>query len=429
MLKKILDIDVTGSVTSNENNYIYSKKAAFEKLMQLVNKGEGINEEILSLYRYILEYSDLEDILEYIRENDNLASQTMNDINKRDFVTSVSRLEQFKKCPFSYFMKYNLKLSERKIFTISSLDTGSFMHSVLEKFSMYLFENNINWHEILQDKEKYSKVLEQVINDELDNTFTRHKDNVKYVILKQKLKNTMNKVILTIAQSFNQSKFVPYGYEMEFKNGGVFAPIEIKLDNNITMYIVGKIDRIDTLKVDDTIYARIVDYKSSSKELKLDDIKEGLSLQLITYLSSFISNLNNEKIVPAGMMYFTLSDKLVNIKEYTDNEKEITKEIIKNLRMKGIFLKDVEILKLMDNKLSEDDRLIDVSSRSLSSNARSNKVLEKEEFQNLCSNVTDILKDIGNDISSGNVKIKPNKKANHCQYCEFSSVCRKENLC
>lgn len=430
ILKKILKIDVMGNViSSNEISDIYSRKSAFEKLMYLVNSSESVTDEILSLYRYILQYSDLEDILEYIRENENLTDQTMNNINKNDFVTSVSKLELFKKCPFSYFMKYGLKLNERKVFTITSMDTGSFMHNVLERFSIHLLENNINWHEILLDKEKYFKILEDFINNELDQTFYKHKDNVKYLILKQKLKMAMNKVIMTIAQSFNQSKFLPYGYEIEFKDGGLFAPIEIKLSNNTSMYIVGKIDRIDTLKVGDITYARIIDYKSSTKELKLDDIKEGLSLQLITYLSSFINNLSNDKIVPAGMMYFTLSEKLVNMQEYTKDETKISKKIIESLRMKGIFLKDIEILKLMDNKIDEPGKLIDVSSRTAASDKKSNKLLEKEEFEKLCLDITDILKNIGKDILSGNVKIKPNKKLDHCKYCEFSSVCRKENLC
>lgn len=303
------------------------------------------------------------------------------------------------------------------------------MHNVLEKFSLYLFEHKINWHEILEDKDKYNNILEEIIDKELDKTFSKYKENIKYIILKQKLKATMNKVVITIAKSFNQSKFTPYGYEIEFKDGGVFAPIEIKLDNGITMHIIGKIDRIDTLKIDDITYARIIDYKSSNKKLSLDDIKEGLSLQLITYLSSFINNLNNEKIVPAGMMYFTLSDKLINIQEYTNDESKISKKIIESLRMKGIFLKDIEILTLMDNKINEDDRLIDVYASSVTSNRKSNKFLEKEEFENLCTDITSVLKNIGNEITSGIVKIKPNKKADHCKYCEFSSICRKENLC
>lgn len=429
ILKNITDAQVIGSVTSDENGEIYSRKAAFEKLIKLRNKEENITDEMLTLYRYVMMHSDLEDIIKYNRNSDNLGSDTLEVMNKKEFVTSVSRLEQFQKCPFSYFMKYGLKLNERKVFAISSLDIGSFMHSVLEKFSMYLFKNKVDWHEILLDKDKYTNILENIINEELDSNFSKHKENVKYIIFKQKLKSTMTKVIMVVAQSFNQSKFKPYGYEIEFKDGALFAPIEIDLENDKKMHIIGKIDRIDTLKVGDTTYARIVDYKSSSKDLKLEDIKEGLSLQLITYLSSFIDNVKDEKILPAGMMYFTLSEKLVNLKEYTNDESEITKQIIQSLRMKGIFIKDLEILDLMDNKLSEDSRLIDVSSRTVTSNRRSNKLLEKEEFESLCVEIKDILKSIGNDILSGNVKIKPNKKAKHCDFCEFSAICRKENLC
>jgi ATP-dependent helicase/nuclease subunit B len=230
ILKNILQIETMGNVISpDENLSIYSKKAALERLVKLVNDEENVTLEILSLYKYVLQYSDLVDILEYIRDNNNLTTETINEINKDGFITSVTKLELFKKCPFSYFMKYGLNLNERKIFSITSMDTGSFMHNVLEKFSIHLFENKINWHEILLDKEKYIKILEEIIDKELNKTFAKHKENVKYLILKQKLKSTMNKVIMTVAQSFNQSKFLPYGYEIEFKDGGLFAPIEIKL--------------------------------------------------------------------------------------------------------------------------------------------------------------------------------------------------------
>jgi ATP-dependent helicase/nuclease subunit B len=140
-----------------------------------------------------------------------------------------------------------------------------------------------------------------------------------------------------------------------------------------------------------------------------------------------MENMEREgkNIIPSGMLYFNLSDKLLNLSEYIDNKDKIESECLKALRMKGIFLKDAKILEKMDSKFaSTDGKFIDVSSASISKN--SNKVLEQKEFENLCVEAKNILKNIGQEIVSGVVKIKPNKKADHCKYCEYSSVCRKD---
>ena len=46
----------------------------------------------------------------------------------------------------------------------------------------------------------------------------------------------------------------------------------------------GKIDRVDIAKCEDGKYIRIIDYKSSVKNIDFSDIYGGLQLQLITYL-------------------------------------------------------------------------------------------------------------------------------------------------
>jgi ATP-dependent helicase/nuclease subunit B len=420
-ITNILNVKIFGDVTKDTQNEIYSKKAILERLILLLNS-EEITDELLSLYMYACKYLDLNDIIEYNRSDDRLNDNTLIKIFGNEFTTSVSKLELFKKCPFSYFMKYGLKLKERNIYKITSLDTGNFMHNVLEQFSKFLYENKIAWHEILIDNDKYSVILNEIIEKELNKVFIKYLDSIKYNILKEKLIKTMNKVVTTIAKSYNQSRFIPLGYEIEFKKDGIYAPIEIKLKDR-TMYIIGKIDRVDIL---DNKYIRVVDYKSSSRDLKLDDIKEGISLQLVTYLSSIISNVKDS--IPSAMLYFNLSDKQLSLKDYTKDNEKIEKMLIKKLRMKGIFLKDVNILNLMDNKIETDEKLIDANIKTALSNKNTNKYLEQDDFVNLCDNVKNILSDIGNEILQGIVKINPNKKCNHCKNCEFSKICRKENL-
>lgn len=446
-IKQILDANVIGDIAgsdSTENMFdTYSEDLVFDSMTQEMSKvykavqnvgkydKEARLKEVVSVYRYFEKNSKkYSDILRYIKDDSNLSQDNIQSIYGDSLKTSVSRLELFKKCPFSYYINYGLKLKPRKTYSISNMDIGSFMHAVLERFSIYLFENNIKWQEVLtEEKGNTLKVkLDEIINKELDYSLNKHKESVKFVVLRQKLINTMQKVIITIAKGFSQSEFEPYGYELEFREGKLFAPIQIKLNDKEDMYLVGKIDRIDTAKINDKIYARIVDYKSSNKTLSIDDIKEGVSLQLVTYLYAFIQSkktIEDVEVIPSAMLYFNLSDKLINLSSYPVDSTKVQSQIIKNLRMNGIFLKDLEVIKKMDNKLETDERLIDISARTLNSN-NSKKAIEKDEYIKLCEDVKGILKQIGNEVMSGVVKIKPLKKKDVCKYCNFASVCRKD---
>ena len=439
-IKKILDVKIQSNILSELNetniNSIYSKNEILEYMLKLINNvkiEDYTNEKISSIYEYINNDIQYNTLLNYIKNDDNLNKKNLEKIYGDKFDTSISKLELFKKCPFSYYMKYLLKIEPRREFEISSLDVGSFMHEVLEEFSKYLFENNITWQSLLLNEE-WNEKLDEVIEKKLNANLGNKKQSIKYEILKEKLINTMKKVVKVIATSFNQSEFVPYGYEIEFKEGKLFAPIKIKISENKTMNIIGKIDRVDVLRANDNMYVRIIDYKSSKKDLKLEDIKDGISLQLITYLDSFIENVNKiekqkeniNEVLPAGMLYFNLSDKLINLKDYINDEEKIKDETIKALRMKGIFLKDLKIIEKMDKKLSTDKRFIDISKTTLTKD-NTNRALSEDEYKNLFVQTKNILGEIGKEIISGVVRIRPNKKCDYCKSCNYSSVCRKQS--
>lgn len=429
-IEHITGLKLIGSVTAKKENVNLldieemSKDEAFEGVIATAMMG-STKEDIKKLYKYFKEDKTYKEVLDYRKNDDNLEGASIDKLFGNELVTSVSRLELFKKCPFSYFMNYSLGLKERKEFSISSLDIGSFMHEVLEEFSMYLFKNDVAWHSLVieEEFEKIEGVLEEIVYKKINKVLIRNEANIRFIMLKNRLLATMKKVILVIAESFNQSYFVPKGYEITFDKNGVFAPIRLKLDNDSYMNIIGKIDRVDTFKAEDREYVRIVDYKSSARSLDISDIKEGISLQLVTYLSAYIKNSSNEKkLIPSGMLYFNLSDKLTNMKEFSSNEAEIKKELAKKLRLNGIFISDINVLEKMDKKFNTSDSLIDISSRSLNGK----KALSEEDYLSLLDEVEGILKEIGREIIKGTVKISPNKKADYCKFCKYSNVCRKD---
>ena len=115
--------------------------------------------------------------------------------------------------------------------------------------------------------------------------------------------------------------------------------------------ISGKIDRIDTAQNEDGKYLRIIDYKSSIKNIDLNEVYAGLQIQLLTYLDAVCKE---EDIMPAGVLYFSLIEQMVDTQKNIKVE-EIEERIRKNFKMKGLILADIKVVKLHDKNLQETD--------------------------------------------------------------------------
>ena len=174
-------------------------------------------------------------------------------------------------------------------------------------------------------------------------------------------------------------------------------------------------------------YLRIIDYKSSVKDIDLNDVIYGFQLQLLTYLDAVAKE---EKVNPAGVLYFSLIEPIIKAdKKITEEEMEA--EIKKNFKMKGLVLADVKVVKMMDKDLNQGySNLIPVFvdkeekiSEKLSSTAT------KEQFELLQKYIIKTIKDISKEILSGKIDIKPyykNKKV-PCEYCEYKAICQFDN--
>lgn len=340
--------------------------------------------------------------------------------------SSVSRLEKYTSCPFAYFLQYGLGAKERKIYQMSPPDVGTFMHSVIERFSKMLEEQKISWRAF--DKDWCEKQISMIVDDLLEsmrNTIIG--GSKRFRALTSRLKRVVTRSVWLVAEHIRMSSFDPIGYEIDFGEGGSFPPIVIELDSGKKVTLVGRIDRVDALKTEAGTYLRIVDYKSGNKDFKLCDVYYGLQMQLITYLDALWENAekqNEDKVYPAGMLYFKIDDPIITSNSITTAE-EIEIAIMKKLKMKGLLLADVQLIKHMDNTIEGNSRIIP---------ARINKgdVLGKsstaslDQFLVLRTYVRKLLKEMCSEIMKGNVPIKPykKKKVTSCQYCSYSSVCQ-----
>lgn len=434
-IKNILNI----SLDSAKTNEAVNLNSNFMQLLTKISEinDEISNEEIQKIYNEFKLYMSDEKyrkILDYTRQDKNLEKETLDIIYNENINSSVSRLEQFKKCPFAYYTKYILNLKENKEYQVTNLDLGSLMHEVLEQISKYIVAKNVSWQDIVLDEKIRNlcyQEIDSIVEKIFSETYSKYLVTPRYLVLKGKLKNNMKKIVYAISDSFNHSDFRPLGYEIAFEDGALFAPIKIELDNGKSIFLRGKIDRVDSANINGTTYLRIVDYKSSKRDLKLSDVKEGISLQLMAYMWAMLENKekinNKENVIPAAVNYFTITSKLLSIPEYENDETKITTVLRKELLLKGIYIKDIEVLTKLDNNYNDASKsYLWASSRTLNNE---NKVLPEDTFVTECKNMKKILKEISSDMVSGNVRICPNPKIKDtCKYCKFNSICRKDIL-
>jgi len=173
-------------------------------------------------------------------------------------------------------------------------------------------------------------------------------------------------------------------------------------------------------------YIRIIDYKSSVKSIDLNEVMAGIQIQLLTYLDA-ISKKENAN--PAGTLYFNLIEPIIKSKNKNLSEEELEKQIQDNFKMDGLILGDVEVIKMMDNKLvNGNSNIINAGIDKEKDLVKSKQnILKSDEFKILEKEVEKIIKQISKEILDGKITQNPiylaKTKTTACNYCKYKSIC------
>lgn len=435
-IKKIFPkMQEESDITQKDIN-ISTKNATFDMLLTKLRKffdGEEIEDiwfELYEIYSKDKEYKEkLDNAIQgffYTNIPENISKENIKKLYGDTLKTSISRLETYRKCAFSYYIKYGLKLSDKTEFKLESLDTGTFMHEVIDEFFTTINDNGLNLRKL--EDEEIEKILDNIINEKLAlNKNYIFNSTPKYIILTNRLKKVIKKSIKYIIQTIKLSDFNVFGNEIEFGENKKYSPIEIQLENNQKAEIIGKIDRVDIAENEDGRYIRIIDYKSSIKNIDLNEVMAGIQIQLLTYLDAITKE---EKANPAGILYFNLIEPIIKTKNRNITDEELENEIRNNFKMNGLILGDVKVVQMMDKSLITSgksnivpayiDKNGDIS-KSKSSTVNS------VEFKKLQEQINVILKQISKEILTGRIEPNPvyisKKKTTPCLYCNYKSIC------
>lgn len=349
-----------------------------------------------------------------------------------DLRLSVSRMEKFQACPFSHFAAYGLKLKRRQVYRLEAPDVGQLFHAALNKIASRLVEEGRLWSQL--SREECFRLAREAV-EELAPVIQREilYSTSRYQYMKTKLQNVVGQAAHILGEQAKRSGFSPVGLELEFGPRGPLPPLTFHLDKGIKVEVVGRIDRVDKAQSSQGTLLRIIDYKSSGKNLNLNEVYFGLTLQLLIYLDVVLTHAEKwlgSPAEPAGVLYFHIHNPFVQAKTKLAQEK-IEQELLKKFKMKGLLLAEPEAIRLMDTQLEKGrSPVVPAGLKKDGTLDGRSSVVSREDFEKLRRFARAKVVQIGRRLTEGDVAIGPYKfqEQTPCQWCEYRPLCQFDPL-
>ncbi|HHT84264.1 MAG TPA: helicase-exonuclease AddAB subunit AddB [Firmicutes bacterium] len=359
-------------------------------------------------------------------------------------VTSISRLERFQQCPFRHFAADGLGLKQRQVFKLDPLKTGSFFHEAMREF---VREVSVCEQEVARmEQEDVLEIMDQVVGKLVPRIQDRlFLSSFRY----QYVSNSLGALLRSSARVFlehaRRGDFRPLAVEVPFGLPGGVTPYSVRVPGHGEVLLRGRIDRVDFARLGSRAYLRVVDYKSSRSKLDLLEVYYGLSLQLLVYLGVAVSKWDElvewsalfpahmdqledpARVVPypAGAVYLPIHDPFLKEHGPLDREEAWLKRKKKNLKMAGLLLEDMDVLKLMDTAASGYSDILPVHFTKAGGVGSNSSTVAETDLELLLDYVEHKVGQISADIISGRIDIMPFRRNQQiaCTYCEFSPLC------
>jgi len=337
--------------------------------------------------------------------------------------TSISRMETYAGCAYSYFLQYGMGLKKNEEYEFAAVDLGTIYHGVLDCFSSELERRGMTWLEF--SKEDGREMVEKAVRnycEDYEQGLLKDDEQSAYTITK--ITRIMERTVDTLQFHIKRGKFMPQSHEYSFER-------EFKLSDDKKILLTGKIDRIDLYEADGKIYVKILDYKSGNKSIDITNVYHGIQQQLAVYMSEAIHHekeINPGKdVVPSALLYYTIDNPMIS-GEKAETEEAVEEEIKKELRVEGLFENSTENIANLDENAAGESLVLPVRFKKdgdFDSNSVK-RVASREELENMLDYVDRLIRSIGTRINDGDKKISPmcTDKSDPCAYCNFKSICR-----
>ncbi len=391
-------------------------------------EGKSLNPDmVINKIKRILKGLKVEDYEELLSLERDVGMKTEYNVSKDKIALvcggkiklSASKLQDYAMCPFKYFVKYNLGISEKEVYELKKLDVGKLYHWVMCEFFCELVQKNIDIGGI-EEGYIYSLIEKLVEKYILENEIFAA--NARYRFITKSLTSILNKSTKAIVAHISCGRFTPTYFEMNFKPNDTLSPIVLESKEKAKLIITGTIDRVDVLNDNGKTYIKLIDYKSGNMNFNIDDVYNNINLQLPIYLMAIKQDKKvfaNKNIIPAGVFYFKIGDKKIRLGDGEEEKQD------KKYKMSGLVLADKDVAKSMDINLEDGSNIVPVGIKKDGEFTKASSIATEDEFDGLVETVKDNIIKMADEILDGNIELRPYKdgQIKACDYCEYKSIC------
>ena len=340
---------------------------------------------------------------------------------------SVSRLERYAACAYEHFLQYGLALKERGDYSFEDVDMGNVFHGVLELFAQKLTESGYTWFDFPEEEAR------RIVKEALEAYAMNYGETILYSsarnrYLLKRMTAILNRTVLTLQTQLKKGAFVPERFEMSFSAIEDLDALNIALNEQDKMRLRGRIDRVDTCESGDSVYVKVIDYKSGSRKFDLAALYYGLQLQLVVYMNAAVEMEQkkhpDKKVIPAAMLYYHIDDPMVEDGENMTPE-EINARLLQELKMTGIVNESDEAVRLLDNEFTVKSDILPLERKKDGTFSAYSSVISEEDMHMVSNYVNRKIRQLGRGILDGTISVNPYEQNGNqaCTYCAYKSVC------
>lgn len=349
---------------------------------------------------------------------------------------SASRMDKYKSCHFSYFMRYGLQAEPRKPASFTAPEYGTFVHYVLEhvlKDDAFQQTTLPGWEDE-QDQERRDRVaeltrqaVEQYVREELGGL---EQQSERFQYLFRRLLRSVQAVVDNVTQEIWASKFRPISFELGFGSGKDLPPVELTV-GDVTLSITGFVDRVDGWEKDGRLYLRVVDYKTGRKSFDLTEVWNGLGLQMLLYLFTLEDRggkFYGKPVEGAGVLYLPARNAIIKGSRSMSDE-AWRRQLDKELTRSGLVLSDPAVLDAMEKPGEKGYRFLPLKVSKSTGEISGEALATAEQLGKLGGHIQKVLEEICQEIAQGNIAADPfwrGPEKNACRYCDYAQACHFE---
>ncbi len=376
----------------NIKNYSYSNLYNQLDLSKKLDSFIKFNEKNLDLNLLYHSYPTIP-YLTYDNSYHSIANSDFQKYTNGKLLLSYSSLDHYNRCGFRYYISNLLKLNKYEETFMTLI--GNLFHYILSIAFSDNFDFEREFEDYIKDKQLTNK--EKFFINKL-------KEDLKYTIdiIKEQDKTT------------------------NLKNALYEQKIFVSQNHKIQVTFMGIIDKLKYCEENGQTIVAIIDYKTGTPDINLNNSIYGIEMQLPIYL--YLAK--NSKLKNVQIAGFYLQKIIHNKLPYQKENYESAKK--KLYRLDGYSNDNIEILKQFDSNYSDSSMIkgMKLSSKGFYTYT---KVLNQNQMNKLEQLTKEKIKETTDNILNLQFDINPKKIGQNligCEFCSFKDICyqREENI-